>query len=80
MIEDDVYGDLYEGTGVRLAQIDGLRHVIFVGSYTKLIGPALRVGFVAADTALIAQLVERKVPFRVVGLSAPGVFRVGGAR
>jgi DNA-binding transcriptional MocR family regulator len=61
VIEDDVYGDLYEGTGVRLAQIDGLRQVIFVGSYTKLIGPALRVGFIAADTALVAQLVERKV-------------------
>jgi len=61
VIEDDVYGDLYEGSGVRLAQIDGLRHVIFVGSYTKLIGPALRVGFVAAHSDLIAQLVERKV-------------------
>jgi DNA-binding transcriptional MocR family regulator len=61
VIEDDVYGDLYEGPGVRLAQIDGLRHVIYVGSFTKLIGPALRVGFVAADASLIAQLVERKV-------------------
>lgn len=61
VIEDDVYGDLYEGSGVRLAQIDGLRHVIYVGSYTKLIGPSLRVGFVAADTALVSQLVERKV-------------------
>ena len=61
VIEDDVYGDLYEGSAVRLAQIDGLRHVIYVGSYTKLIGPSLRVGFVAADTALTAQLVERKL-------------------
>ena len=61
VIEDDVYGDLYEGSGVRLAQIDGLRHVVYVGSYTKLIGPALRVGYLAADTALVAQLVERKV-------------------
>jgi len=61
VVEDDVYGDLYEGPAVRLAQIDGLRHVIHIGSYTKLIGPALRVGFVAADTALVAQLVERKV-------------------
>jgi DNA-binding transcriptional MocR family regulator len=61
VIEDDVYGDLYEGTGVRLAQIDGLRHVIHVGSYTKLIGPSLRVGFIAADAGLISQLVERKV-------------------
>jgi len=61
VVEDDVYGDLYEGSAVRLAQIDGLRHVIYVGSYTKLIGPSLRVGFVAADAALISQLVERKV-------------------
>jgi DNA-binding transcriptional MocR family regulator len=61
IVEDDVYGDLYEGPAVRLAQIDGLRHVIYVGSYTKLIGPALRVGFVAADAALIARLVERKI-------------------
>jgi DNA-binding transcriptional MocR family regulator len=61
VVEDDVYGDLYAGPAVRLAQIDALRHVIYVGSYTKLIGPALRVGFIAADTALIAQLVQRKV-------------------
>jgi DNA-binding transcriptional MocR family regulator len=61
VIEDDVYGDLYEGSGVRLAQIDGLRQVVHVGSYTKLMGPSLRVGFVAAETGLIAQLVERKV-------------------
>jgi DNA-binding transcriptional MocR family regulator len=61
VVEDDVYGDLYEGSAVRLAQIDGLRHVVYVGSYTKLIGPALRVGFVAADLALVTRLIERKV-------------------
>jgi DNA-binding transcriptional MocR family regulator len=46
---------------VRLAQIDGLRHVIYVGSYTKLIGPSLRVGFIAADAGLVSQVIERKV-------------------
>jgi DNA-binding transcriptional MocR family regulator len=61
IIEDDVYADLHTGPAVRLAQIDGLRHVIYVGSFTKLIGPALRVGFIAAAPALIAQIVERKV-------------------
>jgi len=61
IIEDDVYGDLYDGPAVRLAQLDGLRHVIHVGSFTKLIGPALRLGFVAADSRVIAQLVERKL-------------------
>lgn len=61
VVEDDVYSDLHEGTAVRLAQIDGLRQVIYLGSYTKLIGPALRVGFIAAEHALIARLIERKV-------------------
>jgi DNA-binding transcriptional MocR family regulator len=61
IVEDDVYGDLYEGPAVRLAQIDGLRHVIYVGSFSKLIGPSLRVGFVAAGPALIEQLVARKL-------------------
>lgn len=61
VIEDDVYGELYEGPAVRLAQIDGLRHVIYVSSFTKLMGPSLRVGYVAADVRLIGQLVERKV-------------------
>src|SRR5580698_4374148 len=61
IIEDDVYGDLYEGPAVRLAQIDGLRNVVYVGSFTKLIGPALRVGFLACQPALIAQLIQRKV-------------------
>jgi DNA-binding transcriptional MocR family regulator len=61
LIEDDVYGELYEGPAVRLAQIDGLRHVIYVGSFTKLMGPALRLGYIAADAGVIAQLIEQKV-------------------
>ena len=61
IVEDDVYGDLYEGPAVRFAQIDGLRHVIYVGSFTKLVGPTVRTGFVAAEAALVEQLIERKV-------------------
>lgn len=69
IIEDDIYGDLHEGNAVRLAQIDGLRHVIYVGSFTKLMGPALRVGFVATSNELVAQLVERKVLSTLTGSS-----------
>lgn len=61
IVEDDIYGDLYEGPAVRLAQIDGLRHVVYVGSFTKLIGPALRVGFIASHPALVGELIQRKV-------------------
>jgi DNA-binding transcriptional MocR family regulator len=61
IIEDDIYGDLYDGPAVRLAQIDGFRHVVYVGSFTKLIGPSLRVGFIATHPGLIAELIQRKV-------------------
>jgi DNA-binding transcriptional MocR family regulator len=61
IVEDDVYGDLHEGPAVRLAQLDGLRHVIYVSSFTKLVGPTVRTGFVAAQAALVEQLIERKV-------------------
>jgi DNA-binding transcriptional MocR family regulator len=61
IIEDDVYGDLHSGPAVRLAQIDGLRHVIYISSFTKLIGPALRVGYIAADPDMVARIIERKV-------------------
>jgi DNA-binding transcriptional MocR family regulator len=61
LVEDDVLGELYDGPAVRLAQIDGLRRVVHVGSFSKLLGPALRLGFVAAHPLMIAQLVERKI-------------------
>jgi len=61
LVEDDIIGDLYEGPAVRLAQIDGFRHVVYVGSFTKLIGPSLRVGFIATHPGLIAELLQRKV-------------------
>jgi DNA-binding transcriptional MocR family regulator len=71
IIEDDIYGDLYEGPAVRLAQIDGFRHVVYVGSFTKLIAPAVRVGFVATHPALAAQLVQRKVLAVLTGSTLP---------
>lgn len=61
LVEDDVYGDLYRGPAVRLAQLDGLRHVIYIGSFTKLVSQGVRLGFVAADPAMVAELTRRKV-------------------
>jgi DNA-binding transcriptional MocR family regulator len=71
IIEDDICGDLYEGPAVRLAQIDGFRHVVYVGSFTKLIGPAVRVGFVATHRAMVAELVRRKVLALLSGSTLP---------
>jgi DNA-binding transcriptional MocR family regulator len=71
IIEDDTYGDLYEGPSVRLAQIDGFRHVVYVGSFSKVIGPAVRVGFVATHPAMVAELVQRKVLAVLSGSTLP---------
>ncbi|MFP3739892.1 aminotransferase class I/II-fold pyridoxal phosphate-dependent enzyme, partial [Burkholderia sp. SIMBA_019] len=51
VVEDDIYGDLcppsYPGT--RLASLDQLKRVIYLGSFSKTLAPNLRVGFIACS-------------------------------
>lgn len=70
VVEDDAYGDLAEPGAVRLAQIDGLRRVLHVGSFTKTLAPGFRVGFVAAPLGIVPRLVEEKL---LSVLSAPAL-------
>jgi DNA-binding transcriptional MocR family regulator len=71
VVEDDAYGDLADANAVRLAQIDGLHRVLYVGSFTKVLSPALRVGFVAAPAALVPRLVEEKLLSIITGSALP---------
>lgn len=59
VIEDDVYADLHNGPGKRLAALD--EEVIYVGSYSKTLSSSLRVGFVVASVEMIARLAEVKM-------------------
>lgn len=59
LIEDDVYADLHNGNGVRLAALD--ERVIYVGSFSKTLSSSLRVGFVYAGPELIARLARVKM-------------------
>ncbi|MBK5513339.1 aminotransferase-like domain-containing protein [Pseudomonas sp. TH15] len=59
LIEDDVYADLHSGNGTRLAALD--EQVIYVGSFSKTLSSSLRVGFILADTELIARLAQVKM-------------------
>jgi DNA-binding transcriptional MocR family regulator len=59
--EDHVYTDLASPHMVSLAQIDELQRVIYVGSFTKVLGPGLRIGFVATRDELLRPLVEGKL-------------------
>jgi DNA-binding transcriptional MocR family regulator len=59
--EDHVYTDLAPRRVVSLAQIDELKRVLYVGSFTKVLGPGMRIGFIAAPEALVSQLVDSKI-------------------
>lgn len=61
IVEDDVYGDLASPHMLRLAQIDELQRVLYVGSFTKLLNPGMRVGYIAAPAALVPRLAEQKM-------------------
>ncbi len=59
--EDHVYSDLASPNTVSLAQIDELQRVIYVGSFTKVLGPGLRIGFIATRLELLRPLIEAKM-------------------
>ena len=61
IVEDDVYGDLHPGPATRLAQLDQLRRVIYVGSFSKTLSANLRVGFVACAPDLAVDLTDFKI-------------------
>ncbi|MES3003819.1 MAG: PLP-dependent aminotransferase family protein [Pseudomonadota bacterium] len=61
IVEDDALGDLAADGVTRLAALDELRRVFYVGSFTKLLSPALRVGYVAVPRDCVDKLVEEKI-------------------
>lgn len=60
IVENDADADLAEGRKGRLAAMDQLERVIYVGSFSKTITPAARVGFLAASDATVESLANVK--------------------
>lgn len=60
IIEEDVYGDLQHATCTRLAALPHDGRVIYISSFSKTLSSALRVGYLSASSAIIAQLVNLK--------------------
>ena len=62
VIEDSPYRKVrFEGTSIpSLASLDGSGIVFHVGTFSKLMAPGLRVGWVAAAPELIARMVQLK--------------------
>ncbi len=62
IVEDNVYSDIYPGPNpLHLAQIDRLQRVIHVSSFTKVLSPNIRVGYIAAPPAFVETFIEAKM-------------------
>jgi DNA-binding transcriptional MocR family regulator len=65
IVEDDIYCDLHPGPAVqpatRMAPLDQLRRVIYLGGFSKSLAANLRVGFIAASPDLAQRLADRKM-------------------
>lgn len=61
IVEDDIYADMHPGNPTRLAQLDQLRRVIYIGSFSKTLSASLRVGFLATSMDLAAKLTDIKI-------------------
>ena len=63
VIEDDVYGDLCPPgfAATRLASLDQLQRVVYLGSFSKTLAAGLRVGFIACAPELAKALADQKM-------------------
>lgn len=61
IIEDDIYADFQHTPTTRLAALDGLNRVIYLGGFSKSLSSSLRIGFIAAPTSLVQRIVDIKM-------------------
>jgi DNA-binding transcriptional MocR family regulator len=71
--EDDVQGHFVAGHATRLASLSGLERVIYYSSFCKALSPALRLGYMAAEPALLKALMREKI-FAVMTTAALSEF------
>lgn len=65
IVEDDIYCDLHPGSAVqpatRLAALDQLQRVIYLGGFSKTMAANLRVGYIATSAERAERLADRKM-------------------
>jgi DNA-binding transcriptional MocR family regulator len=63
VVEDDIYADFLPGSvpAARLASLDQLKRVIYLGSFSKMLVPNIRVGYLATTPDLAETLGNQKL-------------------
>jgi DNA-binding transcriptional MocR family regulator len=61
IIESDPLADLKPAAMTRASTLDQLRRTVYIGSFTKSVAASLRVGFIAASTAVAERLADVKM-------------------
>ncbi|WP_332876909.1 aminotransferase-like domain-containing protein [Massilia sp. S19_KUP03_FR1] len=65
IVEDDIYSDLHPGGAMqsptRLAALDQLQRVIYLGGFSKTLAANLRLGFIATSPEWALRLADRKM-------------------
>jgi DNA-binding transcriptional MocR family regulator len=63
VVEDDIYADFLPSgvSAVRLASLDHLKRVIYLGSFSKMLVPNVRVGYLAATPDVAESLGNQKL-------------------
>lgn len=89
IVEDDTYSDLMPTSPVsqvtRMATMDQLRRVVYIGSFSKTLAAGLRVGYLVASAERIQWVVGHKIASNIAGsnLSERVIYRLlsqGGYR
>jgi DNA-binding transcriptional MocR family regulator len=61
VVEDDIFSDFEYSPAPRLAALDNLSRVIFIGSFSKTLSASIRCGYIIAKPEWIDQLTDLKI-------------------
>ena len=61
IIEDDIFADFETEPAPRLAALDGLDHVVRVGSFSKTLSASFRCGYIASSHGWIDKLTDHRI-------------------
>ncbi|WP_151980655.1 aminotransferase-like domain-containing protein [Acinetobacter guerrae] len=61
VVEDDIFSDFETTHSPRFSALDGLKHSIYIGSFSKTLSASVRCGYIVAKEEWIDHLVDLKV-------------------